>query len=138
MIVEQLSRGQYLAGKATFDPLLNQALAYSHRTEDSPDEVSRAIIDNRATGIQVVDDDRVKAFGVVEGMYTKEGRYINIWCVAGDDMDAWAEDFMAEVESIARTNRCIGIKLGGRRGWAKYLKPLGFTVQSVIMDKVML
>lgn len=75
---------------------------------------------------------------MLEAQFTAEN-YICVWCLfAEKDGNALAfrDEFIAEVERIAKARGCTQIRLYGRRGWERVLKGLFEVMHVVYVRKV--
>ena len=102
----------------------------------TPDDVLEALCAKCAQLVVSVSDDGIEGVLVTELVTQKSGRLIcNIWVVAGKNMDGWFH-YLPELEGWARSKGCgaIGIS-SGRPGWARVLKPHGYGVTKVVLEK---
>jgi len=138
MIIRRVSREEYAAQLQRYQPMIERALAYSHRPEDCIDTVEAAIEKLTAHVVAIEHDDNLVACGVIELIDTKQGKCWNIWTMAGDRIDEWLSDFLSWVETVSAQgypDQSIGVMLGGRVGWSRKLRHLGYTTKAVIMEK---
>ena len=115
--------------------LVGEALEHAYRDDDYTAKVDYAFERGQCLGMVVEDNDEPIAFGVVETITTKKGKYLNLWTLAGERSDEWLDDYIYHCELVARREGLKGLMLGGRTGWSRKLRPRGFKETAVIMTK---
>ncbi len=56
----------------------------------------------------------------------EDGRHCLLWLIGGSRARDWADDFLARVETWARTLGCVALWGVGRVGWKRIVEPRGF------------
>ena len=85
--------------------------------------------------VEIRRSGQLVAVAVIETFERKDGEWLNVWALAGEGMDAWIGDFVAWLQNAAQTWGLRGVMCGGRPGWEKALRALGWTKRSVVMEK---
>jgi hypothetical protein len=118
-----------------YAPMIARAMQQSPYAADTVAAVMGEVRQGKARIVRVVHDDAVIAIGVLQG-HIYDGKFaMNVWGVAGDRRELWLDDFIFYVEDYARQHGAELVTFGGRKGWEKVTKPVGYTVDYVIMSK---
>lgn len=115
------------------EPLLARAAAWAGETTD---RVRLALIVQDANLVVAVDDGQIVAACVTEIVITSRGeKRCNVWMVAGERLADWVEA-IHQVEEWAKGLGCTSVRIDeGRNGWKRVLKPHGYRVRAVVMEK---
>ena len=70
---------------------------------------------------------------VVMSLETEPNRHLHLWAITGRDMDKWLAPLQAGLVRIAKEVGAERITCGGRIGWQKALRKLGWQVVSTTM-----
>lgn len=115
--------------------MVGRALAYSAKPEDSIANVMRALWDDRGMLLRIVDDDRTMGVCVLEKCQHEGERSINVWALAGTNMDMFIDDLMAYIDDLALDQEVANITMSGRLGWERVLNKQGFEPHTIMMHK---
>jgi hypothetical protein len=115
--------------------LWQSALDYSPEPGDTLEAVSQAIAKGRAWVVDMLLGDQILGSVVLETVQTKQGKMLNIWLCAGDNLDHWIDEMLEFIENWAVVLEAKGIQLTGRTGWAKTLKSSGYKPSHVRLVK---
>ena len=66
----------------------------------------------------------------------KQGSALHVWCVGGEQMDAWLPEFLCYLDGFAQQTGCGSVKFGGRVGWQRLLSNKGYKTEAVMMRKM--
>lgn len=81
------------------------------------------------------EDNRIRSVAIVNMLFFPKKKVLNIMIVVSDDMKDGKTRFLDLIESFAADNGCNSIRIGGRPGWIRVLKPFGFTEPYVLLEK---
>jgi len=96
------------------------------------DDIEAAVMCGESLLWIVVDEASIKAAAVTE-LIEKNG--IRECCIAlcgGREMDRWIDAY-TDIEKFARDERCVRIRIIGRRGWERAL--VGYRQTCVVLEK---
>tara|TARA_Y100001963_G_scaffold139488_1_gene205373 strand:- start:121 stop:531 length:411 start_codon:yes stop_codon:yes gene_type:complete len=100
------------------------------------DEIGEAVLnEEQQLWILVDEEEKITGAIVTQVLGYPRGKSLEIMACAGKDMDDYLYDSMSMFEDFARTNGCDSIRLEGRRGWSKILKPYGFEEAAVVLER---
>ena len=86
----------------------------------------------------VNDDEKIIAAIVTQVWDAPKKKVCDIVACGGDTsnaLDDYMYDSMKEIEDFARLNHCDSVRVEGRKGWSKFLKPYGFREKSIVIEK---
>lgn len=69
----------------------------------------------------------------LEVVQLRKHKVLHCMHFAGDDLDAWADEWMITWKLLAKELGCDRITIKGREGWAKYARALGFEHTYTVM-----
>lgn len=78
------------------------------------------------------DGRTVKAAATTVLSDTDDGLVCVLTACGGEDMRQWLP-LLDKIEDYARAERCIGVRIYGRRGWARVLQ--GYHVTNIILER---
>ena len=100
------------------------------------DEIGKAILDEeQQLWILVDEEEKITGAIVTQVLGYPRSKSLEIMACAGKDMDDYLYDSMGAFENFARMNHCNSIRLEGRRGWSKILKPYGFEEKAIVLER---
>jgi len=102
-------------------PLLAPAVK---RSVDRPDLVARLLAGDAQ--LWAIYDEATPVAAVVTMIQQTQERRCLVWLVGGGRLREWAGDFLAKVESWARSLGCVALWGCGRRGWGRIVGQFGF------------
>lgn len=77
------------------------------------------------------EDGKLAAVTLTEIVVWPKGKVLSLFIVGGVDMRAWLAAFEDTLTRYARSQGCEFMSGGGRKGWARVLKSLGWGTPSV-------
>ena len=100
------------------------------------DEIGKSIFDGeQQLWILVDEEEKITGAIVTQVLSYPRSKSLEIMACAGKDMDDYMYDSMDAFEKFARMNQCDSIRLEGRRGWLKVLKPYGFEEAAIVLER---
>ena len=81
------------------------------------------IAESKAGLFRFHDDGEHLAFMVVQRIEEGESPWMNIWILEGDGLNRF-EECLPLVDGLAKSIGAVAWRCTGRKGWAKYLKPI--------------
>ena len=69
---------------------------------------------------------QLKAVCVTQIDQYKRGKVLSAPIIGGEDMDKWVEALDDTLTRYAKEQGCVLLSGGGRKGWERVLKPLGW------------
>ena len=133
-VFREVSHQQLMARFGEYSELIDLAMQESHRQEDCLMSVMRALGSQQARLVAIERDGTLLATVVLEYMRTKDGYYLNVWGVGGGCMDEWLHPLQEYLAQLAQQLGLDGIIMGGRPGWERALRGLGWRKKAVIME----
>ena len=73
--------------------------------------------------------------GVLEKRPVRDGTALCVMALGGAGLDDWLPEFLTELEGLASDQQCGVILTGGRVGWRRRLKALGYAEQATVLVK---
>lgn len=101
-------------------------------------EIRRAALAGRLTVWTTYDREQpVPVLGVAAiGVVDCDGEDVaEIFSLGGRNIRDWLPDAFAQFEALARANGVGRIRIDGRTGWARIMRPLGFSVTSRFISR---
>jgi len=84
----------------------------------------------------ITEDGRIIAGLVSEVRFSPAGRgTLTVYCAAGKEVRRWLPRAIGVISSYAHQRGCSELRVVGRRGWQRYLKPYGFFQESIVLVK---
>lgn len=107
-------------------------------TDENPDSVRKEVCAGRAQLWIVHDGSGVYAAGITRVNTVASGRRI-CFCVVlgGERMERWLALLDKEASAFAKDYGCHSIRISGRVGWKRVMKPLGYAEPFCILEKVL-
>jgi hypothetical protein len=100
------------------------------------DDLGKMILEEKQQLWIVADNGNEIVGAVVTQVFdTPNKKIMEIFACAGNGMDEYLYEIMKELEEFARLNYCDLIRVEGRKGWSKVLKPYGFEETSIIVER---
>lgn len=115
--------------------LIEAALEYSHQPADNIREIMSEVAAGNAHILEIKIMGQLRGVAVVQRSDTVNGPYLNVWTLGGTDLDDWVGDLNDFLTGWAKIRGLEGVMCGGRPGWRKVLKRLGWQEQAVIMTR---
>ena len=115
-------------------PFVTQAMERSHY--DTPDDVRLALDKGTAQLWIASKNGNIEAVCVTQIETNAKGSDCSIWICTGHDRQDW-QHHLAEIETWARYEGCTVMRHMARPGWAKVLKPMGYSVKHVCVEKLL-
>jgi hypothetical protein len=116
-------------------PLIERAMEYS-QGEYSLDDVIDGVLDKKMQLWGVVDGEAGIVGAAITRVIQAPGlTTLQIMYVGGTDMREWGPSFDATLNDFGKTQGCTRLQACGRHGWAKALKPQGYSQDYVVMGK---
>ena len=103
---------------------------------DTPADVYAAIKEDRAILWLVYNGSEIKAVCVTQLSETAKAKTCSIWIMTGSGREDW-QHMLDDIEAFARREGCTHMRHNARPGWAKILKPQGYTMTHVILEKAL-
>ena len=117
-------------------PIVQDALAYDRYSTDGLRDVHLQLLSGVSRCLLVGVDGRVKAALVAQLMKrSDETRVLHVLCCAGSDMDTWLEQLLEELDAEGSREGCVAVTMAGRIGWMRTLRPHGYRVSQIEMEK---
>lgn len=111
--------------------LITESLSTSYTT---PKRMLELLKSNDAQLWLAKNGDGIDAVCVTQITVHEIGKTCGIWICTGTNREAW-QDYMDVIEAWAKSNGCIGMKHEARNGWQRILKPMGYEMTHVILEK---
>lgn len=111
--------------------------AIARRAKNDPAEMVRMLMAGEAQAVIVWEPEakRAQAFMGVRFVSRGAERIAELIWLMGEDRKAWVH-LLADLETYLRTEQnCVAVKPICRPGWSKFLKPLGYRLTHVTMEK---
>lgn len=103
------------------------------------DDLGRMIVDDKQQlWIIANDDNEIIGAIVTQVSDLPQKKVLEIVACAGNSdnrLDEFLYESMKELEEFARLNYCDVIRVEGRKGWSRALKPYGFDQTAIILEK---
>ena len=78
--------------------------------------------------------DEINAVAIAMIMQQGARRICRMRGVSGENMPSWVSH-ISDVEQWAKSNGCDGMEIVGGRGWERVLKPYGYSLTHVVLEK---
>ncbi len=118
----------------TVSPLVSKALAHNNN-EMTIDDIKSALIKGDHLLLIVNDGPLIHmAMTLSIGVFPQKKVCLGTFA-GGRGIDKWMDMVEGAVVKIAKSQGCSSIYVGGRRGWVKKLKPLGYNEISTLVAK---
>ena len=116
---------------------INSAFATELGDED-PVQVRKELSNGDAQLWVIHSASGIKAAGITRISIVPAGRRV-CFCVAlgGEDLPSWVEALDREASKFAKDYHCNSIRVTGRPGWKRVMKPLGYKESFVIVEKAL-
>jgi hypothetical protein len=101
---------------------------------DSADYVYERLKDRTSQLWTAQVDGEIEAICVTRLEVYEKGKTCGIWICTGTGRTEW-QHHMPTIEAWARANGCIAMRHMARPGWARVLKPMGYEMTHVILEK---
>lgn len=75
-----------------------------------------------------------KGLIICERVKVRGGMALSLLSIVGEDLRIWIDDIHVDLQILAESQGCDRIRLVGRMGWLKYLKPRGYESKRIIME----
>jgi hypothetical protein len=111
-------------------PFIKDALANSLYT---PEHILEALR-NKNAQLWIALNDKIDAVCVTQITVRPLGNTCGIWICTGTNRTAW-QDHIETIEAWAKANGCVAMVHEARNGWQKILKPNGYELTHVILEK---
>lgn len=131
--VQTVSADKMLQQWERYAGAIEIAMSESLYADDCLNTVMDALADWRAHLVDITVDGHTMAVAVIDTAQRKGGTWLNVWGVAGEDMQSWLPHFVDWLKAQALKMQFDGVMCGGRLGWEKELKRLGWKKQAVVM-----
>lgn len=115
-------------------PFIETAMAES--LYDEPSSVYEAIKEARAVLWVVWEDGEIHAVVVTQLEQQPKAKICSIWICTGTGREDW-EHLISEIEAFAVREGCTLMRHCARPGWARVLKPRGYVMSHVILEKAL-
>ena len=113
-------------------PFVEQAVEQSHH--DTLADVRRALYEGTGQLWIASRAGDIVAVCVTQIQMKAKGADCSIWICAGHNRQDW-QHHMAEIEAWAKTEGCNLMRHNARPGCAKVLKPMGYRMVHVVLEK---
>lgn len=98
----------------------------------TPDFLLAAIDDRRAGLFAIRDGETHIAWMVCERIDQGDGVVMNVWALEGEGLE-YAERIFLLIDDLARSIGAVSWKCTGRKGWAKWLKPVATVYEREVL-----
>lgn len=116
-------------------PFLEKGIEYSNG-ELSIDSILEKINSSQIILITIFEDGKLIAVVSLEQCTFDTGkRILNIQLAGGENLDQWFEQIEQIAYGFAKQYDCSEVYIVGRKGWAKKLKSVGYSVLHTVLHK---
>ena len=113
------------------EQLVTEALLTSYTT---PQRMLDLLKSNDAQLWLAKNSNEIDAICITQIVVHEIGKTCGICVCTGTNRTAW-QDYISTIEEWAKSNGCIGMKHEARNGWQRILKPMGYEMTHVILEK---